>query len=78
MAEKKVKKVKKVAIVQLARDPNLISVEDGGNADIENWPEDGRDNIIPVGKPVRVSIHLANRLLNAGRIENYSIQTIEN
>lgn len=69
-------KTKKVAIIQLNRPENLESVEDGGDAEIENWPEDGKDNIIPVGKPVQVSIHLAERLRRAGRIESYTIRTI--
>lgn len=74
MAQKS--KTKKVAIIQLSRPENLESVEDGGDAEIENWPEDGRDNIIPVGKAVQVSIHLAERLRRAGRIESYTIQTV--
>lgn len=72
----KEKKIRKVAIVQLNPDPDLISVEGGGDVEIENWPEDGKDNIIPIGKPVAVSIHLANRLVNAGRIKSYTIQAI--
>ncbi len=75
MAESK-PKMKKVAIVQLDRDPNLVSVQDGGEIEIENWPEDGMDNIIPVGKPVQVSVHLAERLRLAGRISTYSVTEI--
>ena len=76
MAESKQLKTKKIAVVQLNHDPNLESIDDGGSEEIENWPEDGRDNIIPVGRPVRVSIHLAERLVTAGRINAYSIEEV--
>jgi hypothetical protein len=45
--------------------------------EIENWPEDGKDNIIPVGREVVVSVHLAQRLVNAGRIKNFRIVTLQ-
>ena len=76
MAEMKTAKTRKVAVIQLDRPEGLESVEDGGEAEIENWPEDGMDNIIPIGKPVQVSVHLAERLRRAGRIKTYSIQTV--
>lgn len=77
MAEKTTKKrFKKVAVVQLDMPEGFEGVDDGGKLEVENWPEDGRDNIIPIGKPFQCSIHLANRLLRAGRIKNYSISTI--
>lgn len=73
----KKKRIVKVAIIQLDPLPNLQSVEGDGSVEIENWPEDGRDNIIPIGRPVQVSIRLAERLRIAGRIKSYSISTIE-
>ena len=80
MAEKTTKgqKMKKVAIVQLDQPEGLESVDGNEEAEveIENWPEDGKENIIPIGRPFQCSIHLANRLKNAGRIKNYSIRTV--
>ena len=67
------KKKTKVAIVVLAPNPELKSVDDGGSAEVENWPYDGKDNIVPVGKAFRCSIHLAERLKSAGRISNYDV-----
>lgn len=64
----------KVAVVQL--DPiEGAKTEDGSPIEIENWPEDGKDNIIPIGRPFQCSIHLAERLKNAGRIKKYTITT---
>ena len=78
MAEKTTKKrLKKVAVIQLNQPEGLQGIDDGGTLEVENWPEDGRDNIIPIGKAFQCSIHLANRLVRAGRIQSYSIQTIE-
>lgn len=70
--------MKKVAIVQLDQPEGLESVEGNEEAEIEveNWPEDGNDNIIPIGKPFQCSIHLANRLKNAGRIKRYTITSV--
>ena len=72
-------KMMKVAIVQLDPPEGLESVEGSEEAEIEieNWPEDGKDNIIPIGKPFQCSIHLANRLKNAGRIKRYTITSVE-
>ena len=77
MAEKKTIR-KKVIIVQLDQPDGLQAIDDDQNAkvEVENWPHDGKDNIIPVGKPVQVSPELAVRLIQAGRIEKASIQTI--
>ena len=77
MAEKK-RVLKKVVTIQLDNPEGLNAVDDDENAKVlvENWPEDGKDNIIPVGKPVRVSPHLAMRLIQAGRITSATIQTI--
>lgn len=50
--------------------------EEDEQEEIENWPEDGKDNIIPVGREVVVSIHLAQRLVNAGRIKHFRIVTL--
>ena len=77
MAEKKTIK-KKVIIVQLDQPEGLQDIDDekGAKVMVENWPEDGKDNVIPVGKPVQVSPELALRLIKGGRIEKASIQTI--
>ena len=80
MAEKEKKRiVKKIVMVQLDTPEGLKAIDDieGAQIEIENWPMDGKDNIIPVGKPVQVSPELAVRLINAGRIKKASIQTIE-
>lgn len=61
-----------VAVVQL--DPiEGAKTDDGSPIEIENWPEDGKDNILPIGKPFQCSIHLAERLKNGGRINDYTI-----
>lgn len=77
MAEKTTR-MKKVAIVQLSQPEGLESVDNDPNKklEVENWPEDGKDNIIPIGKPFQCSIHLANRLKRAGRIENYTVTEV--
>lgn len=69
--ENKYQKTEKRAIVQLDSIEGF-KMDDGSAIEIENWPEDGNDNIIPVGKPFECSIRLAERLKNAGRIQNYS------
>jgi len=79
MAEKAKRIVtKKVVMVQLEKPDGLKAIDDveGAPIEIENWPMDGKDNIIPVGKSVQVSPELAVRLINAGRIERASIQSI--
>lgn len=77
MAEKKNVK-KKIVIIQLDQPEGLISIDDqkGEKIEVENWPEDGRDNIIPVGRPVEVSPKLAMRLIRSGRIDKATIQTV--
>lgn len=77
MAEKKVV-TKKVVIVQLDQPDGLKAIDDtqGEKIDVENWPMDGKDNIIPLGKPVQVSPELAVRLIKAGRVDKCTIQTI--
>ena len=59
------------------RNDIIITSDADEEEEIENWPEDGKDNIIPVGKEVVVSIHLAQRLVNAGRIKNFRIVTLQ-
>lgn len=78
MAEKKTV-IKKVVMVQLDNPEGLKAIDDveGKPIEIENWPMDGKDNIIPVGKPVQVSPELAVRLINAGRIKKATIQTVQ-
>lgn len=77
MAEKK-KITKKVIMIQLDNPDGLQAIDDDDTKkiEIENWPMDGKDNIIPVGKPVQVSPQLALRLVKAGRIKSAVIQTI--
>ena len=83
MAEKTEKqpvKLIKKALVHLNPRTDRVSddePEEDEEEEIENWPEDGKDNIIPVGKEVVVSIHLAQRLVNAGRIKNFRIVTLQ-
>lgn len=79
MAEKAKRIItKKIVTVQLEKPDGLKAIDDveGAPIEIENWPMDGKDNIIPVGKSVQVSPELAVRLINAGRIERASIQSI--
>lgn len=79
MAEKAKRIItKKIVMVQLDKPEGLKAIDDveGAPIEIENWPMDGKDNIIPVGKSVQVSPELAVRLINAGRIERASIQSI--
>lgn len=79
MAEKAKRIItKKIVMVQLDKPEGLKAIDDveGAPIEIENWPMDGKDNIIPVGKSVQVSPELAVRLINAGRIESASIQSI--
>lgn len=77
MAEKTTKRFKKVAIIQLNKPEGFIGINEGGDLEVENWPEDGKDNIIPIGRSYQCSIHLANRLVRAGRIDGYTIQEVE-
>ena len=79
MAEKSKRIItKKIVMVQLDKPEGLKAIDDveGEQIEIENWPQDGKDNIIPVGKTVQVSPELAVRLINAGRIERATIQTV--
>lgn len=78
MAEQKKKVLKKIVIVQLDSPDGLKAIDDveGAQIEIENWPQDGKDNIIPVGRAVQVSPELAVRLINAGRIKRATIQTV--
>lgn len=79
MAEKAKRVItKKIVMVQLEKPDGLKAIDDveGAPIEIENWPQDGKDNIIPVGRAVQVSPELAVRLINAGRIERATIQTI--
>lgn len=77
MPEKKQIK-KKVVIIQLDQPEGLRAIDDDDNkkTEIEIWPHDGKDNVIPVGTPVQVSPELALRLIRAGRISKATIQTI--
>ncbi len=79
MAEKTKRVItKKIVMVQLDKPDGLKAIDDveGAPIEIENWPQDGKDNIIPVGKTVQVSPELAVRLINAGRIERATIQSV--
>lgn len=80
MAEKEKKLVtKKIVMIQLDQPEGLRAIDDDDSkkTEIENWPHDGKDNIIPVGKPVQVSPELALRLIQAGRIKSATIQTVQ-
>jgi len=79
MAEKEKKQVKKkVVIIQLDQPEGLRGIDDDEKkkTEIEIWPHDGKDNVIPVGTPVQVSPELALRLIRAGRIAKATIQTV--
>ncbi len=77
MAETK-RKLKKVVMIQLDDPTGLEAVDDvkGAKVEVENWPMDGKDNIIPVGKTVEVSPELAMRLIRGGRIKSATIRTV--
>jgi len=77
MAEKKQIK-QKVVIIQLDQPEGLRAIDDDDNKklEIEIWPHDGKDNVIPVGTPVQVSPELALKLIKAGRITKATIQTV--
>ena len=79
MAEKEKKRiVKKVVMIQLDQPEGLRAIgdDDSKKTEIEIWPHDGKDNVIPVGTPVQVSPELAMRLIRAGRITKATIQTV--
>ncbi len=78
MAEAKKRIVRKVVMIQLDQPEGLQSIDDDKNkkTEIEIWPHDGKDNVIPVGVPVQTSPELALRLIHAGRIQKATIQTI--
>lgn len=76
---KPAKFVKKAEIYLTPNRERVVSEDEESDDDleIENWPEDGKENIIPVGKAVVVSIHLAQRLVAAGRIKNFRVVSLQ-